>query len=526
MALDAVRSGVKGLVVVSAGFADAGEEGLQRQKKLAELVRANGVRLLGPSCLGVMNTDPEIRLNASMAPEIMPPGHTGFFSHSAALGLVILNYANEKGVSFTTFVSAGNRADVSGNDLLQYWEEDSNTRMAILYLETFGNPRRFVRIARRMTAKKPILCIKSGKSVAGRKTTESKSGLITSGEKEVDALFQQTGIILAPTLEDLFDVAVVVVHQPLPEGNRVSIIANSSGVATLFADACELNYLKVSGPGVIDLGAFTSPSNYEEAVKKCLVSDEVDSLLIGFACVGKCSTKPVEKAISNGVKAAEKITGKQKTVLLCLMGAEGTISIADENENHFRKFPAFRFPESAVNALARVVKYVEYRKKPSGRLVWYKNGKGDEARTLVQKELSAADTPHTIIRPERSKAIALLNCFGIGYSKSSADNIPVINLRIKPDPLFGPLIEIENPGFKSIMRITPLTDKDLDEILHELKLKEETGTREVLGRLSQMIEEIPWLWNFEAGIVAVNEPLITGELILTLMTGGAERPPY
>ena len=144
----------------------------------------------------------------------------------------------------------------------------------------------------------------------------------------------------------------------------------------------------------------------------------------------------------------------------------------------------------------------------------------------MQKELSAADTPHTIIRPERSKAIALLNCFGIGYSKSSADNIPVINLRIKPDPLFGPLIEIENPGFKSIMRITPLTDKDLDEILHELKLKEETGTREVLGRLSQMIEEIPWLRNFEAGIVAVNEPLITGELILTLMTGGAERPPY
>jgi len=526
VALDAVRSGVKGLVVVSAGFADAGEEGLQRQKKLAELVRANGVRLLGPSCLGVMNTDPEIRLNASMAPEIMPPGHTGFFSHSAALGLVILNYANEKGVSFTTFVSAGNRADVSGNDLLQYWEEDSNTRMAILYLETFGNPRRFVRIARRMTSKKPILCIKSGKSVAGRKTTESKSGLITSGEREVDALFQQTGIILAPALEDLFDVAVVLVHQPLPEGNRVSIIANSSGVATLFADACELNYLKVSGPGVIDLGAFTSPANYEEAVEKCLVSDEVDSLLIGFACVGKCSTKPVETAIRNGVKAAEKITGIQKTVLLCLMGAEGTISIADENENHFRKFPAFRFPESAVNALARVVKYVEYRKKPSGRLVWYKNVKGGEARTLVQKELSVVDTPHTIIRPEKNKAIALVNYFGIGYSDSSADNIPVINLQIKPDPLFGPLIEIENPGFKSIIRITPLTDKDIDEILHEFKLKAETGTREVLGRLSQMIEEIPWLWNFEAGIVAVNEPLITAELILTLMTGGAERPPY
>ncbi|HKB85453.1 MAG TPA: GNAT family N-acetyltransferase, partial [Ignavibacteriaceae bacterium] len=190
VARESIQAGAMGLVVVSAGFADAGEAGLERQRKLAELVRAHGVRLLGPSCLGVMNTDPKVRLNASMAPEIMPPGHTGFFSHSAALGLVILDYALEKGVSFTTFVSAGNRADVSGNDLLQYWEEDPNTKMAILYLETFGNPRRFVRIARRMTNKKPILCIKSGKSIAGRRTTELKSGAIRAGEREVEALFQ------------------------------------------------------------------------------------------------------------------------------------------------------------------------------------------------------------------------------------------------------------------------------------------------------------------------------------------------
>jgi acyl-CoA synthetase (NDP forming)/RimJ/RimL family protein N-acetyltransferase len=369
VALESINAGVKGLVVVSAGFADAGEEGLKRQKKLAELVRAHGVRLLGPSCLGVMNTDPKIRLNASMAPNIMPAGHTGFFSHSAALGLVILDYALEKGVSFTTFVSAGNRADVSGNDLLQYWEEDSNTKMAILYLETFGNPRRFVRIARRMTNKKPILCIKSGKSNAGRKTTESKSGIISAGEKEVEALFQQTGIILAPTLLDLFDVAVVLAHQPLPKGNHVSIIANSSGVATLFADACEINYLEISGPGVIDLGAFTSPDKYEDAVKTSLLSEEVDALLVGFACVGKCSTKPIEAAIRRGVRFAEEKTGFQKPVLLCIMGAEGTISIEDEsgNENGLIQFPAFRFPESAVSALGRIMLNTEENQQES----WY-----------------------------------------------------------------------------------------------------------------------------------------------------------
>jgi acyl-CoA synthetase (NDP forming)/RimJ/RimL family protein N-acetyltransferase len=526
VAVEAIRSGVKGLIVVSAGFADAGEQGLMRQRELTGLVRSHGVRLLGPSCLGVMNTDPKIKLNASMAPKIMPPGHTGFFSHSAALGLVILEYALEKGVSFTTFVSAGNRADVSGNDLLQYWEEDPNTKMAVLYLETFGNPRRFVRIARRMTGKKPILCIKSGKSLAGRKTTELKSGIITKGEREVDALFQQTGIILAPTLEDLFDVAVVLVHQPLPKGNRVSIIANSSGVATLFADACEINHLNISGPGVIDLGAFTSPDKYGDAVKKCLISDEVDALLVGYACVGECSTKPVETAIRNGVNLAEEKTGIKKTVLLCIMGAEGTIAIADEDESSFRKFPAFRFPESAVNALGRVMKYVEYRKKPSGKLVWFKDVKAGEARTIVQNELASITIPHAITKLDKNKSILILDCFGIHYTDTQQGNVPGITIRIKPDPLFGPLIEIESYAAKSIVRITPLTDMDLEETLEEMRFTEEKGIREVLGRLSQMIEAIPWLWEFKAEIAAVDNPFVTGEILFTIKSGGAERPSY
>ena len=528
VALEAIQAGVKGLVVVSAGFADAGEEGLKRQKKLTELVRAHGVRLLGPSCLGVMNTDPKVKLNASMAPQIMPPGHTGFFSHSAALGLVILEYALEKGVSFTTFVSAGNRADVSGNDLLQYWEEDPQTKMAILYLETFGNPRRFVRIARRMTNKKPILCIKSGKSLAGRKTTELKSGIKNLGERQVEALFQQTGIILAPTLEDLFNVAVVLIHQPLPAGNRVSIIANSSGVATLFADACETNYLEISGPGVIDLGAFTSANKYEEAVKVALLDENVDALLVGFACVGKCSTKPVEVAIRNGVKFAEEKTGIKKTVLLCIMGAEGAISIDDDlnKESDKRKFPAFRFPESAVNALGRIVKYVEYKKKPTGKLVWYKDVKAGEARSLVQNELSKIDVQQSVLKLNRENSIKLLSCFGIGFAETQPWGSQLITIRVKPDPLFGPLIEIIPSETKSVLRITPLTDHDLDEILSDMPLKENKGIGEMLGRLSQMIEEIPWLWEFETKIAAVNEPLVVGDILINLKPGGVERPSY
>ncbi len=528
VAQESIQAGVKGLVVVSAGFADAGETGLERQKKLAELVRAHGVRLLGPSCLGVMNTDPKVRLNASMAPEIMPPGHTGFFSHSAALGLVILDYALEKGVSFTTFVSAGNRADVSGNDLLQYWEEDPNTKMAILYLETFGNPRRFVRIARRMTNKKPILCIKSGKSIAGRKTTELKSGAIRAGEREVEALFQQTGIILAPTLQDLFDVAVVLVHQPLPKGNRVSIIANSSGVATLFADACEINYLNVSGPGVIDLGAFTSPEKYEEAVKRALSSEDVDALLVGFACVGKCSTKPIEAAIRRGVKFAEEKTGFQKTVLLCIMGAEGTISIEDESgdENKPIQFPAFRFPESAVSALGRIVKYVEYRKKPGGKLVWFKDVNAGEARAIVQKELEKIPGQQGVMKIDKETITSLLKNFGIAYAATQPWGAKVFSIRIKPDPLFGPLIEVNISEEKSILRITPLTDIDLEETILEMNQTEKKGIGEVIGRLSQLIEELPWLWEFEAKAAVTDTPLLVGEIKLSIKSGGVERPTY
>jgi acyl-CoA synthetase (NDP forming) len=400
--------------------------------------------------------------------------------------------------------------------------------MAILYLETFGNPRRFVRIARRMTNKKPILCIKSGKSIAGRRTTELKSGAVRAGEKEVDALFQQTGIILAPTLEDLFDVAVVLVHQPLPRGNRVSIIANSSGVATLFADTCEINYLNISGPGVIDLGAFTSPDKYETAVKTALLSDEVDALLVGFACVGKCSTKPVEAAIRRGVRSAEEITGIQKTILLCIMGAEGTISIEDEsgNGNDLIHFPAFRFPESAASALGRIVKYVEYRKKPIGKLVWFKDVKAGEARDLVQVELGKIDDEPSVSEINKDKAIELLKYFGIDYAATQPWGAPVIVIRIKPDPLFGPLIEIDTSEIISIIRITPLTDIDLEETLKEMDLSEKRGIGEVIGRLSQMIEEIPWLWEFEAKIACVNSPLLVGKIFLSIKSGGAERPSY
>ncbi|MEJ2617374.1 MAG: hypothetical protein P8Z35_20650, partial [Ignavibacteriaceae bacterium] len=260
-------------------------------------------------------------------------------------------------------------------------------------------PRRFVRIARKMTYKKPILCVKGARSAAGRKTVEAKSGPQALGNVEVEALFHQTGIILAPSLEDIFDVAVVLSNQTLPKGNKVSIIANSSGMATLFADACEMNDLLIDGPGVIDLGAFTSPESYEEKVRDALLDENVDSLLIGFACVGDCSIEPVAAAIRNGVTAAEGKNNIEKPVLLCLMGVTGTISLEDNSgkQNKTRNFPTFRFPELAVNALGRIVRYVEFRKQPLGKLVWYEDIKADEARGLIHSVLSKESPSQQII---------------------------------------------------------------------------------------------------------------------------------
>jgi len=525
---ESIRAGAKAIVVVSTGFAETGVEGKQRQAELLELVRANGVRLLGPSCLGLMNTDPEIKLNASLLPELTPKGKIGLFAHSAALGLVILNYAQSLGLSFTTFISAGNRADVSGNDFLQYWEEDPNTQIAILYLETFGNPRKFVRIARSMSYKKPILCVKGASSIAGRKTVEEKSGRITAGSLEVEALFHQTGVILAPTLEELFDTAIVLEHQPLPEGNKVGIIGNSVGMTTIFADACETNNLILPENAMINLGAFASQEKYETAAYNLLINENINSLLIGFASIGQDISKDVAASIKKAVQSAEEKTRIEKPVLLCLMGAAGTISMIDNEQNsvYSKKFPAFRFPESAVRALSRIVNYVEFKRNPPGKIVWYPNVKAELAREIVNRIISESSTEENIIEIKSEDAKMILDHFGIQTVKNGMQEKTSTTVEIKSDPLFGPVIELDIPGYKKFVRITPLTDRDLEETLELVKLEKNNGLKHVLGRLSQMIEELPWLCCLKINVIINEEPTVLENVKMKLAIHGIIRPSY
>src|SRR5512132_1023364 len=240
------RKGVKALVVISAGFSETGREGQESQAELLRVCRASGMRLIGPNCMGIANTDPEVLLDATFAPGVPPQGRVGFSSQSGALGLAIIEYANSLGLGISTFVSVGNKADISGNDLLRYWESDDGTDVILLYLESFGNPKKFSQIARRVGRKKPIVVVKSGRSAAGARATSSHTGaLIAASDVTVDALFRQAGVIRTDTLAELFDVASLLVNQPLPPGNRVGIITNAGGPAILCADACEARGLEV-----------------------------------------------------------------------------------------------------------------------------------------------------------------------------------------------------------------------------------------------------------------------------------------
>ena len=234
--LDCANKGVHGLVVISSGFAETGEEGRQRQRRLLGLCRSYGLRLIGPNCLGIINTDPAVQLNASLSSHIPARGRAGFFCQSGALGSAILEKVTNRGLGLSTFVSAGNRADVSGNDVLQYWEEDDATEVVLLYLESIGNPRKFSRIARRVSLRKPIIAVRSGRTTQGVPMGQIVRQIAAPG-RAVDAMFRQAGVIQVDTLDAMFDVAQLLAHQPLPRGRRVAIVGNSDAIGLLAADA-------------------------------------------------------------------------------------------------------------------------------------------------------------------------------------------------------------------------------------------------------------------------------------------------
>ncbi|MFE7097369.1 bifunctional acetate--CoA ligase family protein/GNAT family N-acetyltransferase [Streptomyces erythrochromogenes] len=267
--------GVQGLVVLSAGYGDSGPAGLARQRELLRQVRSYGMRLIGPNAYGVINTAPEVELNASLTPAPMPMrGRTGLFTQSGAIGIALLSALLRRGEGLSSFVSAGNRADVSGNDILQYWYEDEATDVALLYLETLGNPRKFTRLARRTAAVKPVVVAKGGR--------HTPAGHVVPGtrlsEDTVSALLRQAGVIRVDTVTELVDVGLLLASQPLPAGPRIAILGNSESLGVLTYDACLTQGLRPLPP--LDLTTAASPADFRTALAAALASDDCDAVVV------------------------------------------------------------------------------------------------------------------------------------------------------------------------------------------------------------------------------------------------------
>lgn len=401
---DCAEAGVRALVVVTAGYAEVGPEGARRQASLVEQARSHGMRLVGPNCLGVMQTDPEVRMNATFAPDMPPRGRVAFCSQSGALGVAVVALAREIGLGMSTFVSIGNRADVSGNDLLEYWEGDESTDVVLYYLESFGDPRRFARLARRVGRRKPIVVVKSGRSEAGRRAASSHTAALTSPDAAVEALVRQAGIIRADTLEEMFHVARVLVHQPLPEGRRVGVVTNAGGPAILCVDALQAAGLEVpelsdevkdtlagflpaeaSCRNPVDMIAAAGPEEYRRAVSVLLADDGIDALVVLHTPVGVHSAEAMARAVCDGLDEGRLKGGGDKPVLASIVDSGlRTYSLRSGEEE---VVPVFLFPEEIGATLGKISRYAEWRVSPPGDYVTFDDQALDRAREICRTAL-------------------------------------------------------------------------------------------------------------------------------------------
>ena len=423
------RKGVRALVVISDGFKERGPKGADREKELRDIALGYGMRLVGPNCMGVLNTDPGIRLNATFSQVYPPQGNVAFLTQSGALGLAILQYASNLNIGISSFISVGNRADVSSNDLLQYWEQDPATRVILLYLESFGNPRKFGRIARRVSAAKPIAAVKGGSTAAGSRAAMSHTGALATSEVASDALFRQSGLIRVNTLEELFDVATLLSTQPIPKGRRVAIVTNGGGPAILAADACDNRGLvlpefspetlgrlelaikqDITIRNPLDLTGRATAEEFAEILKVLAADPGNDAVILIFAPPVIVSLEAIERAV--GLVAAV-FQRHQKPLLACFMGQRGF----SRKLGYKDKFvPCYPFPEDAVSALAETVEYGEWRRKPKGGIPKIRGIQRERARRIIKRVMTrTAERPLWLGAQEIAE---LLHCYGIRLAET------------------------------------------------------------------------------------------------------------
>jgi len=421
---ECAKKGVKGLIVITAGFREIGGVGEEREKHLRDLVRKHGMTMVGPNCMGVINTHPGVSMDATFAATPPLRGTVSFMSQSGALGVAILDQARSINVGFAKFVSLGNKVDVSGNDLLDAWEDDPETKVVLMYIENFGNPRNFARIARRVTKKKPVIAVKSGRTEAGGRATMSHTGSIGGSDVAAEAVFAQTGVIRAYSIDELFDYAMAFTLQSPPEGKRVAVITNAGGPAVMATDmlialGLELATFKpetvssmrkwapdeASLNNPIDLIASRNPEDYRRALDAVLADDNVDAAIA--ICVPPVPTAevPVARAIWETAK-------KHGKPVLCnfLTRDQDSPGFVELVQNGL---PAYLYPESAARALAAMHRYREYVQRDEGTFPKF------EVATASAKRILDAARTHGHTRLPETEALALLEAYGFSTARTT-----------------------------------------------------------------------------------------------------------
>ncbi len=467
------RKGVPGVVIISAGFGEAGPEGSERQRALREKILSYGMRSVGPNCLGIMNTDPGVQLNATFSNVMPPRGSLSISSHSGALGLSLLDYVRSNNLGIAHFASIGNRIDISSNDLLEFWEDDENTKVILLYLETFGNPRKFSRLARRITRKKPIIAVKAGRSEVGGRAARSHTGALAASDVAVDALFRQAGVIRVNTIEEMFNVAKVLAHQPLPKGLGVAILTNAGGPGVLAADAAsgwgltvphlseetmqklaEFLPKEASLANPVDMIASASGDDFGKALLALLEDEAVDAVI-----VINIPIRPVEE-IADGIRRAMSFYGGDKTVVACFMTSEA--NAIDLRPAEARQIPVYMFPEDAVQALFHASTYSTYRNLTEGRVPVLAGTDEDGARKYLAS-IGTTQKEGGWLPPEA--AIGLLGHYGI----------PMVPTKVAKNPEEAAAAASEI-GFPVVLKLrsTTITHKtDVGGVILGLRSEEE-----------------------------------------------------
>ncbi|HVW38508.1 MAG TPA: acetate--CoA ligase family protein, partial [Pirellulales bacterium] len=389
------RKQVRGLVVISAGFAEVGQGG--GQEKLLEAIRAGGMRMVGPNCVGVVNTDPAVQLNGTFSPVGPPAGNVAICTQSGALGVVIPAYVRQSGIGASSLVSIGNKADLGENECLEFWEHDPATAVVMLYLESFQNPVELLRVARRFSRSNPIVALKGGRTAAGSRAAGSHTAALASPQAAVEALVRQSGMIRVDTLQELFETTALLASQPAPAGARVAVLTNAGGPGVLCADVLEAEGLvlpelserlqaemrsflrpEASVRNPIDLVASVEPEEFRRSLQLLLRSDEVDSAIVIYVPRTSGSAPAIARAIRE-TAAAES----PKTLLTVFMQTEAATS----GDAAWPHLPNYQFPEAAAKALARATRYSQWRKLPEGRVREYSDVRADVAREIVNRAL-------------------------------------------------------------------------------------------------------------------------------------------